>query len=251
MKSHLAIDVNLSGIRFTKMNGDFIVSEKSFSFTEKTENRYTAQLKQFWEQLNWNEAEFQDVSLSWSEYKSILVPMNVFNESNKSAIFKLAYQQSDEHDAIDYNRLPLHQMVHVFSIPAWIKSFFILRFPRIVIQHEGTMVVNGILDSQSFKLKATLIVHEQHFLLALVKENKLQFYSTFEWSAIEDVIYYLSFTLKQLGFEQSDCIVELVSGTAVDFDFDNLKKQLIQVNFTEDLIYIRTDLLTKFHRLCV
>jgi hypothetical protein len=250
-KNQLAIDINTSAVRFVKLNGDFVVQEKTFSFGDKQDYRYKQQLEEFWKETTWKEADFDDVSLSWSEKQTTLIPVNVFNESDKDTIFALSFGKQIHSDGIDYNRIPVQGLVNVYSIPLWVKSFFVIRFPRIVIQHEGTHLIRGVFAAQTFKLKTKLIVHQHHFLMLIVKENNLKFYSSFEWSSIEDIVYYYSFSIQQLEISEQLNDVEITSGAGAESDWSELKKALETIHSKNISVQISNLLVEKYQQLCV
>ena len=189
--------------------------------------------------------------MSCSEKQTTLVPVNVFNESDKESIFVLSFGRQVQNDEIDYNRLPMQGVVNVFSIPLWVKSFFVMRFPRIVIQHEGTHLIRGVFSGQTFKLKTKLVIHEAHFLLLIVQENNLQFYSSFEWSTLEDIVYYYSFSIQQQGKHQLPNEVELAIGAGAELDAAQLKTSLELIHGANIQVLTGNHLIEKYQQLCV
>lgn len=250
-KNQLAIDINTSSVRFVRLSGGFVLQERSFAFTDKQDYRYKQQLEEFWDQTGWKEFDFDDVSLSWSERQTTLVPVNVFNESEKDAVFFLSYGKQVQSQEIDYNRIPMQGVVNVYSIPLWVKSFFVIRFPRIVIQHEGTHLIRGIFSGQTFKLKSKLVLHEDHFLIVIVKENNLRFYSSFEWNTIEDIVYYYSFSIQQQGYGQQLNDVEITAAAGASIDLEKLKTALESVHNKNIAVHISDHLVEKYQQLCV
>lgn len=249
--NHLAIDINTSAVRFVKLKGDFVLDEKSFDFTDKQDYRYKAQLEDFWTQTGWKELDFEKVSLSWSEKQTTIVPANVFNESDKNALFSLTFGNKTPMNEIDYNRLPMQGVVNVYSIPSWVKSFFVLHFPRIVMQHEGSHLIRGVFEGQTFKLKTKLILHKEHFLLLVVKENNLKFYSAFEWATLEDIVYYYSYTIQQLGYSQEINELEVALGVGVGVDLEKLRTLLESIQ-NKKIDFKISNLLVEKHQLsCV
>lgn len=250
-KNHLAIDINFSAVRFVKLSGDFVLNEKTFVFTDKQDYRFKQQLDEFWTSTDWKESDFDEVSLSWSGSQTTLSPVNVFNESNKEAIFHLSFGSQIQNDEIDYNRLPIQGVVNVYAVPLWVKSFFVLRFPRIVIQHEGTHLIRGIFAGQTFKLKTKIVLHESHFLISIVKENNLKFYSSFEWNTLEDIVYYYTFSLQQLGYATELNDLELSAGAGATIDLEKLKTTLETLHKDKISVQISNHLVEKYQQLCV
>lgn len=251
VKNHLSIDINHSAVRLVKLNGDFAVQEKTVVFTDKQDYRFKQQLEDFWKETGWKESEFDEVVLSWSGGRTTLVPVNVFNESDKEAIFQLSYGTDTDHEEVDYNRLSMQGIVNVYSIPFWVKSFFVLRFPRIIIQHEGTHLIRGIFAGQTFKLKTKIVIHENHFLIAMVKENNLQFYSSFEWNTVEDIVYYYSFSVQQQEYSRQINEVEISVGAGAVIDSDELVSILKTVHGSNVVVQISNHLVEKYQQLCV
>jgi hypothetical protein len=98
---------------------------------------------------------------------------------------------------VDYNRIAELSLVNIFEIPLWVKSLFVIRYPRIVLQHEGSIFLKGIFSNSTFKTSIHIVLHQQHCLILMVKQGNLLFYNTFESLHEEDVLYYLSFSLQQ------------------------------------------------------
>lgn len=247
----LAIDINFSAVRFVILKGIEVVEDRLFFFLDRQDYRYKPQLDEIWSGLGWKESDFDDITLSWSESQSTLVPVNIFNESDKEAIFQLCFGNLDVTNVIDYNRLPLQNLVNVYSIPLWVKSFFVIRFPRIVMQHEGTHVVRGVFSGSTYKLKSKLVLHQDHFLLVIVQDNKLQFSSTFNYTSVEDVVYYFSYTIQQLNLANTSNELEIIAGAGNQLDVMQLQTTLKEVIKNQLEVIIGASALEKYQMLCV
>jgi hypothetical protein len=136
-----------------------------------------------------------EVSLAVQATKSTLVPQNVFGESNAEDIFKLCFGETDL--TIDYNRFHEQGLVNVYAQHDWIKSFFVIRFPKIIIQHENTHVMRGIFNGSTFKPQVHLVPMAEHFSLLVSSKNKLDFYAVFDAKNTDDMLYHTSFVLQQ------------------------------------------------------
>jgi len=220
--NHLAIDINTVAVRFTKWNDGELVDEKTSTFVEQNDALYKSQLEEFWNSTGWKSTDFAEVSLSWSEKQTTLVPTNVFNESDKNAIFSLSF--GSPQGEVDYNRIAVPHVVNVYAIPFWVKSFFVIRFPRIVIQHEGTYLLRGLYAQARKEYKSQLVVHQNHFLLACTKGDDLVFYSSFEWLNERDIVYYYSFFLQQQHILPTKHQLDLCCGVGASVDRDLLKR---------------------------
>ena len=132
-----------------------------------------------------------EVSLSYAGQKVTLVPQAIFGESSAKEIFNLCFDQSAEQ--IEHNRFYEQTMVVVYEIESWIKRFFVLRYPRIIIQHEVTHLLRGIFKEPSFDAKLHLIPSDSFFTLILTSKNKIDFFNTFDFTNAEDLFYYVNY----------------------------------------------------------
>lgn len=213
MALHLAVQASVQHIRFILIQNEQVYRSYEVSLPGQERNAREV-LDAFFNEQNQLANHEGEISLSWSSLRSTLVPGAIFNESNPAEIYRLCYGDAI-HDEIDYNRLAEHGIVHIYDLPLWIKRYFVLRFPRIVIQHEGTHILRKVMLS-AFKLKANLVLHSDHFRLSIVKHNQLEYYGSFGFQNWEDVVYHLLFTLQQKEFTGQEGLIELTSGPEVD-----------------------------------
>lgn len=250
-KTQLAIEINTGAVRFVKLDGSFVVSINEFNFIDRQDYRYNQQLAEFLETLRFKEIDFDECSLSWSCMQSTLVPTNVYNESNANDIFKLCFGENFSSNEIEYNRIADPSIVNIHWLPFWLKSFFVVKFPRIVMQHEGTHLLRGIFKGTTFKSKAVIVLHQDFFTLILVKENNLHFYSHFEYSTVEDVVYYTNFTLQQKEWIQHSLEIVLNNGVGATVDLEVLLTTLTRTIGNHAKVTIEENLLAKYQELCV
>lgn len=249
---HLSIELSEAAVRFTAIVNNQRTAH-SFFFTDKKDYRYKEQLDAFIGECGLKDQEFDEHTVSWSCKRSTLVPANVFGESKADEIFRLCYGVAISASDIDYNRIPEHGIVNVYEIPLWVKSFFVIRHPRSIIQHEGSHLIRGILSENAFKLKVTAVVYDTFFLLVIVKENKLEFYSVFDYLENEDILYHTLFTLQQKGYMSEEGTIQICPG--VGSDTNKLEELVTKLNgFTDrknKKISINSELITKAQQLCV
>lgn len=250
-RRHLAIEINTRAVRFTKLDGSFVVGKDEFLFTDHQDHRFAQQLSAFMETSAIREMDYDDFSLAFCSSKSTIVPTNVFNESNASSILKLSFGDDFISNEIEYNRLIDPNIVNVHQLPFWIKSFFVVKFPRIVIQHEGTHLLRGLFKGTTFKLKALITIHGDFFSLIIVKENKLHFYSYFEYTNQDDVLYYLSFVLQQLKWSAVPIEIVVTDGVGATVNLNELIENFKPVLHKDVKYTIEEALLSKYQGLCV
>lgn len=253
MKTQLAIEISENAVRFAAIQDGVVQSIDNFSFKDKIDYRYKEQLDQIFLEKGYKERVYDEYSLSWYSIYSTLLPNNVFSETKPEELFHLCYSVDIPSDHIDYNRIPELSIVNVYAVPQWVKSFFVLKFPRIVIQHEGSHMLHGIFAGSTFKLSSYLTLHENSFSLVVTSVNDLQFYSQFEFQSIDDVVYHFIYTMQQKNFFGKEGSVTLCSGVgSTDEQVNELKEKL---DLLKDLktykIEVNSHLILNYQTLCV
>lgn len=171
---------------------------EKFSFANKTDFYYKEQLQQLIDKHNFHNSEYEEHLLMWYSPVSTLIPMNLLENSNPKTLLEYSFSdQKLQYDA-DYNRIPELSIINIYEIPLWVKSFFVMRFPKIVMQHLGTGLIRGIFNTGSFKPTVHLFLAKQYALMLFVKHNELKLYNSFEYSNENDLIYYTLNALTQV-----------------------------------------------------
>lgn len=252
MGSQLAIQIAIDGVKCEILKDGSVSSYKSeLSFNSSKDDLIKEQLSNEFGTNSIFQNDFDEISLSWSSNKTTLVPNAIFSESNPQAIFKLCY--GDNESDVDYNRISELSLVNVYEIPEWIKRFFVIKFPRINIQHEGSVVLRKVLHENAFKLKCTIVVYKNHFQLIISKHNELVFYSNFDFQTSEDVIYHVMFVLQQKELITESGSIELIDGLGVHNEV--IPSAVIGFKRVSDLksfsIITPENFISKAHLLCV
>jgi len=168
--------------------------QEVFSLTEYTKEELKAHLNHALFDL-----EFGSYSLSAGTERNTLIPSSLFNFADLADIFKLNYPTP--HEDLDYNRLAELSIVNIYEMPLWIKSLFVIRFPRIKIVHRSTVLLKGVFDQAIFKPKINLFVEDSQFYMLITERSKLVFYNRFDYKTIADLVYYVLFVLEQKELE--------------------------------------------------
>lgn len=214
--THLAIQLAEHAIHFVSIRDSIVINESFISFEQDSDAHKKETLNNHFSENSFLTDDFEEITLSWSFKKTTLVPNAIFADSTPTAIFELCYgKESLKHD-IDYNRISELSVINVYEIPEWIKHYFVLKFPRIIIQHEGSHIIRKNLSQNAFKLKGTVVLYQGYFNLTIVKHNNLEFYSSFDYQNHEDVIYHLMFALQQKEMTNENGTLEFIAGPGID-----------------------------------
>ncbi|MCB0478382.1 MAG: DUF3822 family protein [Crocinitomicaceae bacterium] len=216
----LSIELSDAQIRFAILKGKELVKSFSENINEKSRSEVERVIK--------NNADldfdFGDVTLSYSEQKSTLVPVQMITDSQPEKLFKFCY--GDVKENIDYNRIPELGLANIFQIPLWVKSAFVINFPVINIYHSNTIFLKGIFNETVFKPKAHVLIYEDYFHLILVSKTHLLLSNSFIYKSSEDVIYHLLFALDQKEISKNDVEVHLYGEHITEDLISKLKREL-------------------------
>ena len=250
---HLAVEISTNAVRFVSIRDGVVLHRLEKPYTGKTDREMKESLSQLFSDTNFLKEEFEEISLAWCIDRSTLVPNAIFNESSALDIFQLCFGKDAVKHEVDYNRIHELSVINVYQIPDWIKSFFVIKYPRVVIQHAGTHIVRKSLSENAFKLKASIICYETYFRLAIVKHNNLEFYSSFSYQSAEDIIYQLNFALQQKEMTGEKGTIELVGSVGSDSNIINqVESGLGKIGDLKKMEIINdADYLAKSQLLCV
>lgn len=249
---HLSIELSETAVRFSS-DAYGVLKKSEFFFKDKQDYRYKEQLEEFLIESGMKNQEFDEHTVSWTSQRSTLIPANIFGESDPEKLFRLCYGNDIPKSNIDYNRIPEQGLVNLYEIPMWVKSFFVVKYPRSLIQHAGSHMIRGIFSEPSFKLSSTVLVFSDFFLLSIVKENKLQFYSIFDYQISDDIVYHLMFTLQQKDFLTQNNTINLCPG--IGSTLEKVNELADKLRSLQDLknsaIRVNEDFITNSQKLCV
>lgn len=213
MNQHLGINISESYVEFSVLKGSTVAKRMGFPYSGKTNDDRKNAVRAIIDEQSELSQDFENVTLAWCHTHSTLVPSSVFSESTPQEIFRLCFGEDTDQRTIDHNRIFELSVVNVYAVPDWIKSLFVIKFPRIIMQHAGTHQIREVLGSNAFYPKATLVIHEDFFRITITHHNELAFYSSFSYQTAEDIVYHLNFVLQQKEMLNQKGTIELSVAT--------------------------------------
>lgn len=251
-KKHLTIELSNNDVHFVVLQNGIVVLRHYILFPNSNEIEIKELLSSKLTELDLNTDSVHEITLSWSSPNSTLVPNSIFLNSNEREIYSLCFGKVND-GSVDYNRIPEQSLVNIYSIPDWVKRFFVIKFPRVIIQHTGSHSIRTLLNQEAFKLKVLVDIKTDFFTVIISKHNELQFYSHFEYQTIDDIIYHLVFTLqqKELTKESGKLIISTFSSFSTE-NLEALKKAFNSINEFNQFNPIESkDFIAKAQLLCV
>ena len=137
----LAVQISEYNARLNYIESSNRINQWDLAFNDKLDYRYKEYLNDYFLSEGLFKLEVDECVVSWFTPKSTLVPSGLFVESNANEIFKTSFGDDFIKSNVDFNRVANLNIVNIFNTPLWLKSFFVLKYPSAVIQHEGTHVL--------------------------------------------------------------------------------------------------------------
>lgn len=174
-----------------------------------------------------------DVTLAFSGHKTTLVPQNIYGETNSKDVFELSFGTTE--NIIEHTRFFEQALVNVYEIEEWIKRFFVIRFPRIIIQHETTHILRGIFEKNSFQPTVHLAITGNHFALFAVSKNQIDFFNTFDFTNTEDLIYYTLHVVNNLKYNEKEWSISWHTDIEQEVLLEDFSKHLANSSQTKKI----------------
>lgn len=231
MTKILTIEISQENIRLSSIVGETIINSSTSKIEGVSVREKKDSLSKTFKNSSFLNNSFDEMILSWESQQATIVPSTVFEDSISRDIFKLCFGEVREDYSIDFNRIAELSVVNVYEIPDWVKSFFVMKFPRIIIQHGSSHTLRTIIKSNAFNLKINLITYSDFFHLTIVKHNELELNTTFSYQSVEDIIYHLTFTLQQKELLNQKGSIELCQGLNSDREtLEKVKEGLLKLS---------------------
>ncbi len=171
---------------------------------------------------------------------SAFVPVALFDEH-----FLGSYLQYNtkvfETDFFAYDELPLYHMNNVYIPFGDINNFFVDHYKEFESRHAHTILVSKLLEASKNIDEKKMFVHfrPRHFEIAVVQNQHLLLFNSFQYRTPEDFVYYLLFTAEQLNLNPEHFKLELLGDIAQDDAFFNMAYTYIRNVSLFDVSYMQ------------
>ena len=145
--------------------------------------------------------DYESIVVSAGAMRNTIVPVDLFSHGDMQDIFKLNYPAPYEN--IDYNRIPELGIVNIYELPLWMKSMFVIKFPRAKIVHPSTVALKGVMGFNNWRLMAHVYVTSHSFYLLITEKDKLQYFNRFDYTNLADMVYHMLFVFEQKNLDKN------------------------------------------------
>lgn len=253
MSTQLCINISRTSAHFAEVlrSTSSLIREATLTFSSLQGYAIKDELKTFMQQEAFLK-EYDEYSLAFWGEKFTVVPFNLFDSKNYTDVFNLCFGKGNfNNDELDYTMQPHLGVTSIYEIPNWIKSFFIVKFPRIIIQHGISLQLNGMNNESNFKPNLHVHIEQDYFYMTLFKHTNLIFSNSFDYQNEDDITYHLVHVLKKMqviseegqinisGKNNTLDVAQLINTLNAFSELKQFKKQLAE------------ERIIKHHLLCV
>lgn len=230
--NRLAIQVSLSGLSYCCFNtlnntvSSFNTVVFDLSNPEiKIEAHYAAAFETYPELT----AQYDEIQVVHSNSLTTLVPASLFDE-NYLASYMQYNTKVFESDFFSYDAITEYQINLVYIPYVNINNFLIDKYGSFDYKHANSVLVGRLLGESRNSEHKTMYVHfdQKHFEIAVIQNEKLLLFNSFEYKTVEDFIYYILFTAEQLSLNPEHFPLTLLGDISTESDFYKIAYKYIR-----------------------
>lgn len=228
----LSIQVSLNGLSFcvTDSVSHKIAYLDSVSFQEELHIvSVQEQLDKLFKKHELHAKEFYEVIVIHNNTLFNLVPKALFDANLLSDYLKFNTRVFAT-DTLAYDELENQDMINVYVPYTSINNYIFDIFGTFTFLHNGTVIIQSLLDSYGSDKEPTCYVHvhKKQLDICVVKRKNLLLYNSFVYQTKEDFVYYLLFVLEQLGLDNNEVLVKLFGVIEEDYPSFELCRNFIR-----------------------
>ncbi|MDT0558884.1 DUF3822 family protein [Ichthyenterobacterium sp. W332] len=208
----LSIQVNLNGLSFCILNRtDNLVEllEELPLDSKVTPFKILEILKEFLNTHNLISKQFSELIIIHHNDLSTFVPKELFDEKHSADYLKFN-SKILKTDYITHDEIVVNNSVNVYVPYININNYIFETFGEFTYKHASTALVNSILQSSiDTDPLVFLNVNRTTFDFVAISKKELLLYNSFEFYTPQDFIYFVLFTMEQLGLDPNEVNINL------------------------------------------
>ena len=249
-KCHLSVEIGLNNFSyclFDTLTFTYILLKK-FEFQAKGIKESCEKITNIIASEELLQKEFYSSSLAFNNFPSTLVPTPFYKEEKNREI--LSFNHEIEEVLTD----KMHQMdaVNIYSVPTELLNLINKSFPNTQKKCNSSILIDQLL-LQNEKTEKTIVyasIEKKKLEICVLSENKLEFHNSFTTDTKEDLLYFLLFSMEQLGLSPEKTELVLLDDILKSDEKYNLLYEYVRnisfgnrsenLNFTKELESIKS-----------
>lgn len=199
----LSIQAGLNGLSFCvtdTIDHRIVAFEKVKLPEDATPYTLLKELKARLDGIDQPGRNFSEVMVIHKNNMFSLVPRALFHKGELANYLKFNAKIMAS-DLLAHDEIPNQDLINVYIPYTNINNYIFELFGEFEFRHSGTVLISALLGQGRPPVEPVcyLQVAEREMEMMVVRDKKLCFYNQFEYTGPEDFVYYLLFSLEQLG----------------------------------------------------
>ena len=197
---HLSIEVQKSYISYCILdieNLNYVLLEH-VNYKHEQSNSFSIFLTSLINNNDILKASYSSISIAFSSFPSTIIPLELFEEKNKRKVLEF---NTDNIGEIFTNTIFYHNAKIIYSVPKEITTIFNTFFPDAHYNCMQNVIIHQYSQYEKKGDHIYINVNKQHYSIVVFKNRKLILTNTFKFSTKEDFLYYILFSIEQLGLD--------------------------------------------------
>ena len=215
--SSLVIHINESWVIFCLFNNQKLSSLNKVRFLHKKKSNFILKtIKKYIKSFS-KENIPSEVKLIYYNRTSTLVPSDLFDPKNSLNYMK--YNTSIRIDDIAANdRVLNHEINNVYIPNIDTNNYIFEKFKTFDFYHYSSLIIEKFSNdfAEKFGKKVFVNVNDGFIDILYFKDKKLEFYNSYDYNSIEDVLFYLLFCFSELKLNPDE--IHTVFSGSIDQD---------------------------------
>lgn len=199
---HLFVEIYFKGIRGAVWQNGNLQNEHFVSFSSMTEVACKEAMSSFLAHYG-SLSAFDNVTCAVAQTNFTLIPAPLFSVSEASKFLQFATTDKIVASETDYARFNYFNSVGVFTIPSWIKSSLIPKFPGVIITHERAILLRKLEQMSGGLKQITTILHDDYALLSYVEAGALKWHISNVVEHADDVLFHIMNALERMELKET------------------------------------------------
>lgn len=228
----LSIQVSLNGLSFCildTISNSIIASKQRHFGKELTPYQLQKELQEMLREYRVTDYGYSNVVVIHKNSLFSLVPKDLFDENELANYLKFNVKILTN-DLMAYDEIEQQDVVNVYVPFMNINNYIYDLFGAFDYLHNGTVLIQALLQGNTESREPICYVHagEEQMDITVLENKKLVFFNSFPFETREDFVYYLLFTLEQLGLDPETIKVRLFGNIEEGDPYYDICYQYIQ-----------------------
>ena len=211
---NLLFEVSSTLLTVSYFDSDVCINQWILDISSKTEAQKKEVVRDFLVLEGITLLDYSNVLVLWSNQRAVMIPSKLLDYTKPDSIMKLAFGNEINQNELDFNRIPLVNAALVYTIPLWVKSLFVLKFSGSKIMHRITADIHYLATKNSInKVYGTLTIEEGFIGFVVFQNDQPILCVQNEYQMLEDIIYFVTYTIQNLGSSEFSGKIEVVNLT--------------------------------------